>query len=442
MSGTFTTMNKKRPGAYIRFKGANKASMGVGSRGIVTIPLALSWGAENKIIELTGSDITDGKCLAKLGYEGKALEIQMVREVLKNATQALIYRVDTGGIKATATLDNMTVVALYPGVVGNRLSIVIKVKETKFEVLTCLEHDVVNRQLVANTSELKNNEFVTFTVNEEMELLENAGVSLTGGTDGTVSDNNYKTYFEKIKNMKWNTMGFVTKTAKASESQQIAIAFIKNLRDKGKKVQIVTMNCADSNHEGVISVSQGYRTKDESVSVESFVGYVAGLTAGANINQSNTYSTIAEAVEIINPKTDDEIEAGIDNGEFMLSYRQDGAIVVETDINTFHTFLPDKSRDFSKNRVIRVLDELNNTIQETFEKAYIGKIDNNEAGRTSFKADLVSYCMKLQEMNAIQNFKAEDITITEGNGIDSVIADVAIQPVDSMEKLYMTVMVG
>lgn len=442
MSGTFTTMNKKRPGAYIRFKGANKSSMSIGSRGIVTIPLALGWGTENKIIELIGSDITDGKCLTKLGYEGRAPELQMVREALKNATRALIYRVDSGGVKATATLGNVTAVALYPGTVGNRLNIIIKAKDTKFEVLTCFEHDVMSRQVVANASELKANEFVTFTMGEETELAENAGVSLTGGTDGTVSDSNYKDYFEKIKNVKWNTMGFVAETTKASESQQDAIAFIKSLRDKGKKVQIVAMNCTSSDHEGVISVSQGYQTADETISVESFVGYVAGLTAGANINQSNTYSVVPGAVEIINPKTDEDIEAGIDKGEFMLSYRQDGAIVVETDINTFHGFLSDKSRDFSKNRVIRVLDELNNTIQETFEKAYIGKIDNNEAGRTSFKADLVSYCMKLKEMNAIQNFKAEDITITEGNEIDSVIADVAIQPVDSMEKLYMTVMVG
>ena len=39
MSGTFTAMNKKRPGAYINFKSAAKALMGVGARGIVTLSL-------------------------------------------------------------------------------------------------------------------------------------------------------------------------------------------------------------------------------------------------------------------------------------------------------------------------------------------------------------------------------------------------------------------
>ena len=43
-------------------------------------------------------------------------------------------------------------------------------------------------------------------------------------------------------------------------------------------------------------------------------------------------------------------------------------------------------------------------------------------------------------MNAIQNFDGtNDITITQGANLDEVIVTLNIQPVDSMEKLYMTV---
>ena len=49
----------------------------------------------------------------------------------------------------------------------------------------------------------------------------------------------------------------------------------------------------------------------------------------------------------------------------------------------------------------------------------------------------------LQNIAAIQNFDSStDIQIYAGEAIDAVVADLAIQPVDSMEKLYMTVMVG
>lgn len=439
MSGTFTAMNKKRPGAYINFKSAAKASMGVGLRGIVTLPMSLGWTLEGDLIEVYATDITDGSCLKKLGYAGNAAELQPLREALKNAFTALVCRVNKGGIKATATLGELTAVAKYSGSVGNRLSVIIKKNESKFDVITCLDNNVVDKQTVATATDLTANDYVTFT--GEGALAENAGVTLTSGTDGTVTTEAYSEYFEKVKRKSWNTMAFINYTEDAS-TNDLAIAYIKQLRDSGKKVQAVIKDGFSADNEGIISVSQGYRTSTEEVPVTSFIAYAAGLTAGAAINKSNTYSVVPGATEIINAKTDQEIEKGIDNGEFMLSYRQDGSVVVETDINSFHSFSKYKSRDFSKNRVIRVLDEVNNTVQTTFENSYIGKVDNNEAGQTSFKADLVSYCMKLQEMNAIQDFTADDVVVSAGDEIDSVIVTIGIKAVDAMEKLYMTVTVG
>lgn len=439
MSGTFTAMNKKRPGAYINFKSAAKALMGVGARGIVTLPMSLGWALEGDVIEVYATDITDGTCLKKLGYTGSADELQPLREALKNAYTALVCRVNKGGVKATATLGELTAVAKYSGSVGNRLSVIIKKNDAKYDVITCLDNNVVDKQTVASIADLVANDYVTFT--GAGELAENAGVALTSGTDGEVSADAYSDYFEKIKRKTWNTMAFINYTSDAS-TNDLAITFIKQLRDSGKKVQAVIKDGASADDEGIIAVSQGYRTATEIVPVTSFIAYAAGLTAGAAINKSNTYSVVSGAVEIINPKTDQEIEKGIEAGEFMLSYRQDGAVVIETDINSYHSFTADKSRDFSKNRVIRVLDEINNTVQTTFENSYIGKVDNNEAGRTSFKADLVSYCMKLQEMNAIQEFSADDVIVSAGDEIDSVIVTIGVKPVDAMEKLYMTVTVG
>ncbi len=117
-------------------------------------------------------------------------------------------------------------------------------------------------------------------------------------------------------------------------------------------------------------------------------------------------------------------------------------LVIEQDINTLHSPYPtnDVNYAFSKNRVIRTLDSINNTIATIFETTYIGKISNNEDGRNIFKADIIAYLTRLQNMGAIQNFNsATDITVSAGDSIDSVVVTVGAQPVDSMEKLYMTV---
>ena len=41
-----------------------------------------------------------------------------------------------------------------------------------------------------------------------------------------------------------------------------------------------------------------------------------------------------------------------------------------------------------------------------------------------------------------QNFEADDVAVSPGNSGDSVVIDVALQPVDSIEKIYMTVTVS
>jgi hypothetical protein len=78
-----------------------------------------------------------------------------------------------------------------------------------------------------------------------------------------------------------------------------------------------------------------------------------------------------------------------------------------------------------------------------FERSYIGKVNNNDDGRNIFKSDIINYLNSLQNISAIQNFDpTTDVQISAGEAIDAIVVDLAVQPIDSMEKLYMTVMVG
>ena len=126
-------------------------------------------------------------------------------------------------------------------------------------------------------------------------------------------------------------------------------------------------------------------------------------------------------------------------GKFVLSTNQDGNIKVEKDINALHTFTAERSYTFSKNRVIRTLDEIGTSVCSIWENTYLGKVSNNDAGRTLFKSSIINYLTELQNLGAIQNFESDKVEVIAGGDIDSVIANVAIQPVDSMEILYMTI---
>jgi len=439
--GTFSSQNKTRPGAYINFKGVAKPLSNFGTRGVVTMPVAMSWGDE--VTELLSTDLIDGKSLPKIGYTAFEEQSQIFREALKNAYKAIIYRLDTEGTKATASLTPLTATAKYEGIVGNEIAVSVVANGDDFDVITLFRGVERNRQTVKTVAELVPNDYVVFSGTGN--VVANAGVTLAGGENGTVNEATYSTYLNKIKAYKWNTMGIPQDSSAVNAN---IITFITNMRENlGKKVQAVLYD-ADADYEGIITVNQGYKTNTETVSPTTFVAYVAGLTAGSDVDASNTYHAINEAVSIVYPEGvtpygDEEIEEALKAGKMVLSTRQDGVIVIEQDINTLHTFTPDKGYAFSKNRVIRTLDEVNNSIALLFERSYIGKVDNNDDGRNIFKSDVIAYLNMLQDISAIQNFDSTaDIQVYAGEAIDAVVVDLAIQPVDSMEKLYMTVMVG
>lgn len=438
--GTFQAHNKIRPGAYINFKAVTQPKTNLGTRGVVTLPVALGWGAE--ITELYSTELLDGKSLVKVGFTAMSEEGLFVREALKNAYKAIVYRLDTGGDKATAAIAPLTATAKYAGVVGNKLSIAVIANGESFDVITMYDGAEVDKQTSKTADALVDNDWVEF--GGEGNLAANAGVNLTEGANGTVSSQNYTTYLDKIAAYKWDTMAIPYNEPSVNTA---VVTFIKKQREElGKKVQAVLYN-SDADYEGIISLAQGYKTENETVSPEAFTAYFAGLTAGSSVNVSNTYHVIENALSIVypsgvSPYTEEVIIEKLKAGKLVLSTRQDGAVVVEQDINTLHTF-DDKNKSFSKNRVIRTLDEISNTIAFTFERSYIGKVTNDEDGRNIFKSDIISYLNTLQEMSAIRDFNSStDIQVYAGTDIDTVVADLAIWPVDSMEKLYLTVVVG
>ena len=63
------------------------------------------------------------------------------------------------------------------------------------------------------------------------------------------------------------------------------------------------------------------------------------------------------------------------------------------------------------------------------DRSYIGLVTNSDTGRQLFKADLVSLALQYQSIDAISNFKSDDITVQQGDGKRDVAVDCALQPV-------------
>lgn len=225
------------------------------------------------------------------------------------------------------------------------------------------------------------------------------------------------------------------------DANKLAITnWLKAMREEeGLKIQGVLANyVADS--EAVINVVQGVVLTDGTEFTPAQVtAWVAGQTAGASVSKSNTGQKYTGAVDVVPRMTKTAMEAAITAGKFIFKVDTAQNVTAVYDINSLTTVTVDKGKQFQKNRVVRALDGIGNDIVEIFESNYIGKVNNNASGRSLLRSTLVEYFNELQRLSAIQNFTAEDVTVNAGADSDAVVIDCYIQPVDSVEKMYITV---
>ncbi len=436
--GTWTTQNKVRPGVYVNVA-TNQSAIGkMGERGITALALTLPWGQSGVIVKLTPQDD-----VAKLlGYDLTHPTLLSVREVLKRAGTLLLYRLNEG-VKAAVTNNGLQITAQYGGARGNDISVVIEKNienNVLFDVLTLLDGTEQDKQTVGTAEALLPNDYVQFQPNGTTGLSLTAGLPLIGGANGTVTNQEHSDFLSTLEVQDFQTVGLLSQD---SSLKALYTSFVKRLRDvEGKKVQAVLSDYATAGHVGVISVKNGVVLSDgTTIDKMGAVAWVAGATAAAAVNESLTYQAYDDAVDADIRLSHSETIAALLNGELLFTYTGDRA-VVEQDINTFTAYSPDKGKAFSKNRVLRVLDGIANDMKIIFESYFIGKVANNEDGRALFWSQCATYMNELQNIGAIEGFNSQtDIVVVAGTDSDSIVLEVAVKPVDSVEKVYMKVKV-
>lgn len=443
--GTWLSQNKVLPGVYINVKSRESVSISVGDRGTVAIAKALSWGPAGEIME-----ITPGEALEPyIGYDITNNNALFLREMMKGSdvtsgpAKILLYRLPgTGGVQAAATIGEMTATALYNGVRGNDISIIVAADPDvsgAYTVSTVVDGSEVDSQTITDLSQLIANAWVSFS-GSGTDITASAGTSLTGGVDPTASSSDYAAFLTALEPYSFDILAYdgADSTVIAAYTQ-----FITRMNESiGQKCQMVAAgNAAAQNSNYVIAVQNGVVLNDGTeLTAQQAVYWTAGAEAGAMYNQSLTYAQYPGAAEA-NPKLSAaQAEAAIEAG--MLCFVDTfGVVKVCTDINSLVTVTPQKGAEFKKNRIMRVINQFCNDVYEHFSNYFIGKVDNNDNGRALLRAWIIGYLNEMQSNNGIQNFTAEDVSVEPGQAIDSVVVNVAIMPVDSIEKIYMTVTV-
>ncbi|WP_046180388.1 phage tail sheath family protein [Domibacillus tundrae] len=441
ISGTFTPgVPKERAGIYFRFTSAAQSRLAVGVRGRVVLPLVLKWGPSKTFSEITeGSDFFD-----KLGVDITDSSALLIKEAKKQARTVLVYRLNTG-TKATGTISTgVTATAAHGGALGNSIKIVIQdnvLEPTKKDVTVYFGVTQVSKQTVATAAELKSDKWVAFTGTGALTVT--AGVTLTGGADGTTTNQEYADFLAAAETQYFDTIALPLDSDTALKAT--FVSYIKRLRDThGIKVVGVMPN-HPGDFEGIINVTNGpILATGETLTPAQNVAWVAGASAGATMYQSLTFIEYEGAVDVTPKFDNDQIISRLKAGEFLLTLDpRDKKVSVEKDINSFTSFTTAKNKRFAKNKIIRILDAINNDLIVNLKALIKEKKDRgqdipvNGDGAQIVRSAVSTYLTTLQEGNALTNFDPQtDINIVITDDADGFLISVGAQPVDSAEKLY------
>ncbi|HBF6257225.1 TPA: phage tail sheath family protein, partial [Clostridioides difficile] len=412
---------------------ATRATSSLSDRGIVAMPLELDWGIDEEVFQVTSDDF-EKYSTKYFGYDYTHEKLKGLRDLFKNIRLGYFYKLNKG-VKASCSIAT----ARCSGIRGNDLKVIVTTNiddNAKFDVVTLLDNKKVDTQIAKVITELQDNDYVTWK--KEATLEATAGLTFTNGTNGeAVTGTEYQAFLDKIESYSFNALGCLATTA---EIKSLFVEFTKRMRDKvGAKFQTVLYKKNDADYEGVVSVEN--KIKDTGLLESSLIYWTTGAIAGCDINKSNTNKRYDGEFDVDVNYTQIHLEEALKTGKFIFHKVGDEVHVLE-DINTFVSFTDEKNDDFSSNQSVRVLDQIANDIATLFNTKYLGEVPNDKSGRISFWNDVVKHHEQLQNMRAIEDFKADDVSVEPGSDKKTVVVSDAVKVISAMSKLYMTVSVS
>ena len=423
--GYFTTYTKKMPGTYVNFSSALKASSVLSDRGIVFFGDSLTWGASG-VTTLELSDLENLQSI--LGYNQNADEMIKVREIFRHATKLYLYRLDSGGVKASNTFAT----AKYEGTRGNAITIIIASDvehENKFVVSTALDGVIVDSQdNIGAITDLEANAYVDWKTGE-ITLEATAGTPLANGANGTVTGQSYQDMLNEAESYNFNILAY---DGTDSTTKALFKAFTQRMREEiGANFQTVLYNYS-ADYEGVINVKNN----------ADLVPWVAGAEAGCLVNASIA-NMLYDGEKVISANyTQSQLISSMDSGELVF-HKIDDDYKVLKDINSLTTFSTQKGKRFGENTTIRVNDQIGNDVAVMFNTQIMGKVQNDSEGRLYVWDKINDIMQALATQRAISNYDSADLRVFEIEGDSSAIgAEILYTPLNMLDKLYLTCIVA
>lgn len=415
------------PGTHVDVVAGDRAAE-LAVTGVVAMPLEMDWG--DLITEIYSGDST----FTRLGYNLSDVKLKCVNEVMNYADELILYRSNmTGGVKASGTLaTGITATAKYVGTRGNDISVVITASGSNWTIQTLLGTKEVDSQTVSDIADFAANDFISISGTGTLAA---ATVKLTGGTNGSIQTDTADDFMAQMEKYEFNVIAY---PGSGTTTRQKIVDFVNTERKKNVMIQAVISGLA-ADDEAIYNNTIGGVTENYTLTAAEATATVAGVIAKQGITGSLThYDSLTGWTDVSDNLTYEQQETLVQAGQLLIVMLY-GTPAILYDINSLTTYTSTKPKDFRKGLIVRTLDSYAVSLQKLLDKKTIGKIRNSVNGRSQIKT-MISDMTVTNYLNKgyVEGFTADDITVSKAD-TDAVTATVAIQPVDTVDKIQVTV---
>lgn len=291
----------------------------------------------------------------------------------------------------------------------------------------------------ANKNKVRNNKFFTLDTDpsgsvrpfEDSEMGSLSDVRLSGGADGAGGG---AIDLSLVEDEYFNVV--VTDDQSPEMRQQISAWIADRCDKRGRYARclFVDKNALPDSAPDNMYLSLCVNTVDGNASLTAFA--LACVEAGASWNESTTMSTFGLDGALDEALSDEDLETAIESGIMAIMKRIDGALCICKDINTRakNSSIP---AQLGKNRAVRLVETLRNTLRSLWETQYAGKVHNDETGRLLWKSKVCEVLNEFVAGHGIEQYESDDIIVAAGEKSDEVIMTIPLQFIDSAELVYV-----
>ena len=362
------------------------------------------------------------------------------------------------GTKATGTLWGWGPITATPdGAAGNKVAVKVtsgSASETVFsgtldvtasspvweeifrmpkEIQTWGEVSEENKNKVRNNKFFRLNADPSSSVRpfEDSQLGSLSDVRLSGGADGA---GGAAIDLSPVEDEYFNVV--VTDDQSPEMRQQIAAWIADRCDKRGRYARclFVDKNALPDSAPDNMYLSLCVNTVDGDATLTAFA--LACVEAGASWNESATMSTFGLDGALDEALSDEDLETAIESGIMAIMKRIDGALCICKDINTRakNSSIP---AQLGKNRAVRLVETLRNTLRSLWETQYAGKVHNDETGRLLWKSKVCEVLNEFVAGHGIEQYESDDIIVAAGEKSDEVVMTIPLQFIDSAELVYV-----